>query len=309
MEYIFERVSAKHYKDLVYLFQQSFNEKIEIGYYESKFNTAYTGFTHLGYVAYAPDKTIAAFYGVFPYPINHNGKIIVAGQSGDTMTHPNHTGKGLFTILAKMTYDLCKEEGIAFIFGFPNQNSYPGFVRKLNWIHKENIQQYDWRILTLPLAGLAKKFSFLQSFYEWYVRNFITFFFQKSENFPNSSCANEKLFVEHSEPFIEYKKFYGSRLIKVDGIRMWVNIKGALLVGDIEISNHKLDNVLSALKKVAFYLGCSKIVFMASPDTALDIFLRTNLSPKEGLPIGYLDLSSGIDLSLLKFCYADFDTF
>lgn len=309
MKYTFERVAQRHYKDLVFLFQQSFGEKVDTAYYESKFDTAYTGHTHLGYVAYAENETIAAFYGVFPYPINHSGKIIIAGQSGDTMTHPQHTGKGLFVTLAKLTYDLCKSEGIAFIFGFPNQNSYPGFVRKLNWTHKENIQQYEMKVITAPLAGFAQKFPFLRPAYEWYVRKVIALFFEENKGFPNHSCGNERLFVEHSDSFFEYKKFYGSKVLKINGIRMWINIKGALLVGDIEFSDHKTDEILKTLKRIAVYLGCTKVIFMTSPETRLDVLLQTRFTPKKGLPIGYLDLSSGIDISDLKFCYADFDTF
>lgn len=45
----------------------------------------------------------------------------------------NHRGKGLFTKLAKRTYDLAQEEGYDFVIGVANQNSTHGFLKKLDF--------------------------------------------------------------------------------------------------------------------------------------------------------------------------------
>jgi hypothetical protein len=51
----------------------------------------------------------------------------------NTATHPRHQGKGLFTQLAKLTYELGADEGYECVIGVANANSTPGFIRKLGF--------------------------------------------------------------------------------------------------------------------------------------------------------------------------------
>ena len=57
----------------------------------------------------------------------------------NTLTAPKFQGRGLFIKMAIETYNDCFKENIKYIIGFPNPNSYPGFVRKLNFSHLGNI--------------------------------------------------------------------------------------------------------------------------------------------------------------------------
>jgi GNAT superfamily N-acetyltransferase len=50
----------------------------------------------------------------------------------DTATHPNHQGKGIFTKLTMKQLELCKEQGIHFVFNTPNDQSRPGYI-KMGW--------------------------------------------------------------------------------------------------------------------------------------------------------------------------------
>jgi len=59
-------------------------------------------------------------------------KTVIAAQSGDAMTNFAYTGKGFFTQLGEKTDALLKAENIEFVYGFPNQNSYPGYIKKLH---------------------------------------------------------------------------------------------------------------------------------------------------------------------------------
>lgn len=88
------------------------------------------------FVAYEEStKELAAQYIVIPILYNRLGKTIKGSLSLNTLTHPKHQGKGLFTRVAGETYKYCEEQKIAFTIGFPNPNSFPGFVRKLNFHH------------------------------------------------------------------------------------------------------------------------------------------------------------------------------
>lgn len=76
---------------------------------------------------------IIGYYSICPFKITIEGNIIKSALSVGTMTHPSFTRQGIFTTLAQETYDDAKKIGIKFICGFPNDNSYSGFINKLNW--------------------------------------------------------------------------------------------------------------------------------------------------------------------------------
>ncbi len=86
----------------------------------------------VGYDAYANNE-LAAHYVTIPVVYTINGIATKGLLSLNTATHPHHQGKGLFTQLANKTYTLGKELGYQFIIGVANQNSTPGFLKKLGF--------------------------------------------------------------------------------------------------------------------------------------------------------------------------------
>jgi len=98
-------------------------------------------------VARADSGELAGQYVVIPLEFKLDGAVITGSLSLNTLTHPAYRGKGLFTKMAKATYEICEKEGLVITLGFPNKNSYPGFVRKLQFRHIGNA-----RIMFRPLA-------------------------------------------------------------------------------------------------------------------------------------------------------------
>jgi len=131
--YTVERLNAVNILDLTKLYEAVYNRPASHIFFKNKYNTAYTGVEHVGFIAYNSTRLPIAFYGVIPCFLQYQTNLILAAQSADTMTHPGYRGLGLFTKLAKQTFELCKEKHIRLLFGFPNQNSLPGFVKKLGW--------------------------------------------------------------------------------------------------------------------------------------------------------------------------------
>lgn len=84
----------------------------------------------------------AAFYTVWPVKLKLGNEIILGAQSMDTMTHPDYRGRGLFVKLAMACYEVCAARGYEALYGFPNSNSYPGFLRRLNWDHTGDIPHW-----------------------------------------------------------------------------------------------------------------------------------------------------------------------
>lgn len=88
----------------------------------------------VGMDAFADGKLVA-HYACVPAEIMLYGAKVKALLSLNTATHPEFQGKGLFTKLAELTYELASLGGFASVFGVANANSTPGFLRKLNFQH------------------------------------------------------------------------------------------------------------------------------------------------------------------------------
>ncbi len=309
-EYRFERINEAYYKDLCSLSESAFGAKKDIRFFQKKMDTGYLGAKHLGYIAFDTKGQAAAFYGVYPYRMEYKGKQYLAAQSGDTMTHPAHGGKGLFTSLAKMTYQLAKQEGIQFIFGFPNKNSYPGFVKKLNWTHHENMINYQIRVRTIPLAGLAKRFHFLMPIYKKYSDFIIRSYLSDSMEIHNSVITENTGGVVRSPAFMQYKTYHKNYFVSVSKSRAWIKVDGDLLIGDLDLAaSDGIESVLKKLQWLSFLLGSNHLLFPVSPGSTWDHLLKEKMESKEGIYIGYLDLQSGLPLENFKYVLADFDTF
>jgi hypothetical protein len=310
-KYRFERISEKHYPDLIYISKSAFDIDPGINFFKSKNNNALFGETHLGYIAYSvKDNEPSAFYGVYSYPFLINGTYYAVVQSGDTMTHKSHVGKGLFTTLAKMTYALAKEKGATLVFGFPNDNSYPGFVRKLDWIHRDNINLYKIKVQTLPFLKLAKKISFLNPLYKLYLK-FIDQFFKADVNFfQNSVIETDTGGILHNKEFVSYKSFNGGKIISINKTPVWLKPDGFLFIGDIDRkASENFGKFISSLKYYAFFTGSDIIQFGFSPDSFWDKIFSKSFEEIKGAAFGYLKFDDNFPIEKFHYTQADIDTF
>lgn len=100
---------------------------------------------------------LAGQYVVIPLQFRIGGERVKGSLSLNTLTHPAYRGQGLFTKMANETYAICEQEGLAITLGFPNKNSYPGFVRKLQFRHIGNASVMFKPLSPMRLlAGLPK---------------------------------------------------------------------------------------------------------------------------------------------------------
>lgn len=113
------------------LYRHCFNDYIDEHIIDHRFmQNPYDEF----YMCVAIDNgSIVANYTVSPTRIAHNGKVLKAALSLNTMTHPAYVGKGLFVTLAKHLYDNLTQDGFSLVYGFPNYLSNRTFVSKLGW--------------------------------------------------------------------------------------------------------------------------------------------------------------------------------
>ena len=76
---------------------------------------------------------VAALYATVPARFKCGDRTVLAAQSLDTMVDARFRGLGLFTRMARDAYARMTEHGVSFVYGFPNGNSFHGFVSKLDW--------------------------------------------------------------------------------------------------------------------------------------------------------------------------------
>lgn len=88
----------------------------------------------VGADAWAGER-LAAHYVTCPLKARVEGRELKGLLSLNTATHPDFQGRGLFTRLARATYEAGAALGYDFVIGVANAQSTPGFLGKLEFQH------------------------------------------------------------------------------------------------------------------------------------------------------------------------------
>ena len=304
-QYRIERISRENLYQLQVLYRSVYSKNVPLESLTCKYNTHMFGVEWLGYLALTIDNEPAAFYGVIPCHFRIGPEIFLAAQSADTMTHPQHRNRGLFIQLATKTYDLARSEGVDFIFGFPNKNSYGGFV-KLKWVFMETpLQVFVLKGSKLPLAIILSKIPILKKFvYTRVKKNF--------DGISEEANLSDPDGVTRDRIFFQYKNQYSKTFVeKKKGIFAWLKEDGLLKVGLIRFDAFISPEAgLHFLVETAKKMGCHAIIFMTSYNTGIYNALIKLVSPINGLPIGFYNLTDRqIDFQKATFEYCDIDIF
>jgi GNAT superfamily N-acetyltransferase len=122
----------------------------------------------------ASDGLVMASYSVMPIQLNVVGRAVPACQSVDTAVHPEARGQRLFEKTANDCYAWCRDAGLEAVIGFPNANSYPGFVRNLGWKRIVFPTRHVMRLSLRPaldrVVGLAPIATLLDGIYRAWTR-------------------------------------------------------------------------------------------------------------------------------------------
>lgn len=100
------------------------------------------------------DERLVALYAAVPASFKVGNEVVMATQSLDTMVDKAVRGQGLFTKLANEAYSSMVEQGIGFVYGFPNGNSFHGFTKKLGWVALDPV---PFLFRPINLGYIAKK--------------------------------------------------------------------------------------------------------------------------------------------------------
>jgi len=103
---------------------------------------------------------IVGQYVILPTRFSIHGKETQVAFSCDTMIHPRYRRQGMFSALARKLYDFLEtRRGINLVWGFPNDQSLPGFTGKLGWRMLPVIP-----LMVMPIRPLAMMFNALPLF-------------------------------------------------------------------------------------------------------------------------------------------------
>lgn len=150
---------AEHKKNILKLFHDSFGKPLD----EAVWDWAYQD-NPLGepYVALCYDNgELVGHYAMVAMPVGSPSASLNSYLSMTTMVAPTHRMHGLFVKLASEVYSQATNDGVDLVFGFPNEQSAPGFERKLQWQLGEPAS-----VVSLDRATLIEKFDELFGGYE-----------------------------------------------------------------------------------------------------------------------------------------------
>jgi len=312
--YIFKRLDDSLIFKLIPLYKDAFGIEITEDQILKKYNTDnYSGKKNIAFVAIDEEsQVISAIYILFPVIMRYDNNNILCGQVGDLMTHSEHRRKGLFLKLAELTHNLAKQEGMKLVFTFPygKNSSYKGFVEHLGFSHRESLNSYVIPVDTLPLCRILNKNKITSIIYKIFIKLIITLFYRRENSFPEQN-TNKEGHVIKNKAFFDYKLSYSPGfIIRLKNTCIWLKLTkfGSASVGDLDNYNEP-DITISLLKRFCFFAGVRAIQIETSPDTALDVFLKSKFSFENNYYICLLKLDNEILFEKFKFVFGDLDNF
>jgi len=280
--YHYKRVSKSSLPDLQKLYKEVFNLNYSLDFIEKKIDTLTGEAAYLGYLAYHKSGEVAGYYGLLACFKTIEGEKTLCAQSADTMVSKAHQGQGLFKVLYDLTFELAKNVGVKFLFGYPNTLSYPLFIKALKWDNPRSQQVHLFEINTFPLAKFFYKYNQFESVYIKIVQNIFNLIYKKSNQFTDESVKASAIYkLKNGRNFI----------IQIDGSKVWLSVLNGIWIGKIEGQLTYLQ-VIEKIKPLCFLLGLSQI--RIAIDSELDNTNYSELASKtidQPLIIKYIDES------------------
>jgi hypothetical protein len=298
---------------LVPLFRDTFRRRLfTIRWLQQKYAFECEGVRAFACAAFTDRGQPAAALGLLPWPVRFGERTELAAQLVDGATHHEHRRKGLFSLLGEMAVELCESVGVSFMFGFaePQRHSYPGLIRHVGFSHIDDLTEYRSPVHTLWAERIARHAGPLHHLYERYVQRTFGAYGAEDGLLQNSLIHDGFAGTDRSPSFHAYKKFGGSRVLAVEGGRVWLKVKRGVLLGDFEaVTEADMERTMRVLEHVAGALGIHQILFQSSPGTRFSKFFDNRVHARPCLAVLYRNLRSQIPSDRLRFTFGDLDNF
>jgi hypothetical protein len=304
-----ERLGKGNLADLGVLFYAVYGRKVAPAFFSKKYDTGYTGVEYLGFIAYSHEHMPVAFYGVIPCYLCYDGELLLSAQSADTMTDPAFRNRGLFVKLAEMTVELCKKHKLHWLFGFPNQHSLPGFVNKLGWEIKTNMDCFIIPVKAGMTGKILRKFSFLKDISRRYQKSVLHKNALAVSAKPYGLFGNESRGVWRNSEYILYRQYNCHWFICLPHALAWIKAGDGLVIGDMLVEPKDFEATITTLCKMAGKMGLNKVVFHSTKNARLHSLFAGRCIPVRSFPVIFKDLTGEQNDPGISFTYADIDTF
>lgn len=307
-DFYIERLNQENFSKFYRLFGEIFGTQTSYDFLLKKYDTRYLGahLQYIGFLAFNAQGEAVSYCGVLPFAFRIDGKRYIGAHSCDHMTRTDARKKGVFVELNNRTDELCTQLGVAFVFGFPNQNNHPILVKYAQWVIIDTMQVFEIAVATAPFAAVANRVSWLESSYKRYSDS------QLSAYLTEELLRREGNGIIRDRAFYRYKKYSANVVVQLENGKVWLKIKGALFIGDIELApTGDFSILLTEIRRLAVRLGVRKIVFLSSTKLALTQQFSKHFAPKTGNAVGVKLLQPNLNLNLnqLQFTLGDYDTF
>lgn len=305
-----ERFTPAHLEALAQLHAAVYGQAPDRERLRRKYDTRSLGNEVIGHLAFDGDRPVA-YYGVLPVTLVDGGRELLTAQSGDTMTDPEYQGRGLFSRLGAATYDLARAEGIAFVFGFPNANSYPGFVKRLGWSHRRTMRSYRGLVPTIPVALLATRAGVggdrLRRIQRAVVRR--TRLASPASEVRSSVTESGGSGVRRDDAYRRYKDA-DLLQFRQGSVQVYFRFDSAVSVADVVgPGGASARAAMARLRVIAALTGNAVIRYHVSPGSASDRLVAPSLTGRDGLPYGHVAFRDDVDPEQFDFTFYDYDTF
>jgi len=303
--YTTERFTTSLIPEFISLYQLTFKRKTNERSVRNMFGNQQE---MLGYLAFEGKKVIG-FYGAVPVDAVLNGRPVKAAQSVSTMVHPDYRTGELFLKLAELTEMLAVKEGISFIFGWPNSPRL--FKGLLHWKEVDVMQDFVFKVPTLPLAKVAWKLDFLKPVYSCYFRLMVSILGYNNLKDPFIP-ENRGVYslVPRSHAYLEYKRTLGSSFCMLGNKKVWFSRDYRLRIGDTDpCSLEEFEDITGKLKILAFFTGLTSIVFSVNESSAWKELLEKKFKSGPGLVLMMKPLNNMDSMKSPMFTGGDMDTF
>ena len=307
--YTIERLNVSKLSDVDDLHEAVYGRRVAHDFFLKKYDTAFTGVEYMGFVAYNTERVAVGYYAVIPCFIQIGNRKVLSAQSADTMTHPGYRFKGLFVELSNLTFRLCRENGIALLFGFPNQNSLPGAIGKLGWKMTEQMDCFIIPTRGLKWLNIIKKLPVIKDIQDNYQQRLLNRYSIEQHGIVNSSVIDGFAGINRNEAYLQYKTYTQTYVINLGGAFLWVKINSELLIGDILLGTADFDEMMIRLKKIGRKLGINSLQFHCSPGTKLHQLFADRFKAIPSFPALFQCFEDGLPVDQIKFTSADIDTF
>ena len=156
------QLSTRERNDLRTLFLDLFGKDLSEEHFNRKYLCTPPGYSYHGLMIV--DGSIVGGYNVIPYEYNCFGRRVLFGLSVDTMIAKGRRGDPFsLSKMAAIVYEAMRNDGVGFVFGFPNEMAYGYVTRVLKW---KDIGELDFYMLPrnvgafmprlTPLNGLSR---------------------------------------------------------------------------------------------------------------------------------------------------------